>query len=99
MSEILTEVRQYLNITWDDWALDKKLNGFIERGKAGRQKNGGAPRDLRDEELPQARGLDYCRYAYSQALEVFEVNFEAELISLRYDYGGVASGDQNADEV
>lgn len=99
MSEILTEVRQYLNITWDDWALDKKLNGFIERGKARLQKIAGAPLDFRDEDLPKALLLDYCRYAYSQALEVFEVNFEAELISLRYDYGGVASGDQNADEV
>ena len=79
---ILTEVRNYLHITWIDEVTDNNLNGFISRGKARLQQIAGAPLTFVDEDLSKALLLDYCRYANSQALEMFEKNFTGELMSL-----------------
>lgn len=46
---------------------------------------------LTDEDFERptrARGLlfDYCRYAYSNAVEMFDHNFESEILKLRQEY-------------
>jgi len=80
---LLDAVKSYLNITWQDTATDTKLTGYINRGIARLQQIAGAPSlDFTKENQPRALLLDYCRYANSQALEVFEKNFEAELLDL-----------------
>jgi len=82
-SGLLDAVKSYLNITWQDTATDTKLTGYINRGIARLQQIAGAPSlDFVVEGQPRALLLDYCRYANSQALEVFEKNFEAELLDL-----------------
>lgn len=80
--ELLSAVKSYLNITWEDTATDAKLTGFINRGMSRLQQIAGATLDFTQEGQPLALLLDYCRYANSQALEVFEQNFEAELLDL-----------------
>jgi len=79
---LLDDVKDYLNITWQDEKTDKKITGYISRGKARLQQIAGAPLSFDEEGQPRALLLDYCRYANSQALEVFEKNFEAELLDL-----------------
>lgn len=81
---LLPDVKSYLNITWQDDATDKKITGYIRRGMARLQQIAGAPTpiDFTAEGLPLALLLDYCRYANSQALEVFEKNFASELLDL-----------------
>ena len=80
---LLDAVKSYLNITWQDTATDEKITGYINRGIAHLQQIAGAPSlDFVAEGQPRALLLDYCRYANSQALEVFEKNFEAELLDL-----------------
>jgi hypothetical protein len=81
---LLPDVKSYLNITWQDDATDKKITGYIKRGMARLQQIAGAPTpiDFITESLSRALLLDYCRYANSQALEVFEKNFESELLDL-----------------
>lgn len=82
MPELLTTVKDYLHITWEDPKTDKNLMGFINRGKARLQDIAGAPLDFTIEDLPRSLLLDYCRYANSQALEMFEKNFASELMDL-----------------
>lgn len=82
---LLNDVESYLNITWKDDETDKKITGYINRGVARLQKIAGVPLDFEAEELPRTLLFDYCRYANSQALEVFEKNFGAELLELNLD--------------
>ena len=79
---LLDDVKDYLNITWQDDATDKKITGFLNRGMKRLQVIAGASLDFSAEDMPRALLFDYCRYANSQALEVFEKNFEAELLEL-----------------
>lgn len=79
---LLDAVKSYLNITWQETATDTKITGYINRGMARLQKIAGVPLDFTKEEQPRTLLLDYCRYANSQALEVFEQNFVAELLDL-----------------
>lgn len=79
---LLAAVKQYLKITWQDDATDAEITGYINRGMARLQDIAGAPLDFTAEDQPKALLLDYCRYARSQALEVFEKNFQAELLDL-----------------
>lgn len=80
--QLLSDVKDYLNITWQDDKTDKKITGYINRGKAHLQKIAGVPLDFTKEDLPRSLLLDYCRYANSQALEVFDKNFESDLLEL-----------------
>lgn len=83
MSEsLLNDVKAYLHINWQDSDMDINLTGILSRGMARLQEIAGVPLDFTKEDLPKSLLLDYCRYANSHALEMFEVNFASELLSL-----------------
>lgn len=81
-SGLLEAVKAYLKITWQDDATDAEITGYIKRGMTRLQNIAGASLEFTVEDQPRALLLDYCRYARSQALEVFEKNFQAELLDL-----------------
>lgn len=85
MAELIDDVKNYLDITWDDENTDKKLTGIIERGKSYLKEISGSSTDLNFDIEGLGRSLlfDYCRYARSNALEVFEKNFISDLLKLR----------------
>lgn len=83
---LLDAVKAYLKITWQDDATDAEITGYINRGMKRLQDIAGASLDFTVEDQPRALLLDYCRYARSQALEVFEKNFQAELLDLHFQY-------------
>ncbi len=85
--ELLEEVKNYLDITWEDEATDRKVEGMINRGKARLEEIAGAPLSFQIPGLPQSLLLDYCRYTYSNALEMFWKNFRDELVALNIQYG------------
>lgn len=80
---LLSDIRNYLDITWTDTEGDRKLKGIIERGIRYLDGIAGEAQDYLIE--AEARGLlfDYCRYARSYALEDFQNNFAPELLGLR----------------
>lgn len=80
--QLLADIRPYLGITWIDPETDKNLTGMIRRGMARLQKIAGVPLVFTEEDLPRSLLFDYCRYANSHALEMFEINFAGELVSL-----------------
>ena len=74
---MLQEVKEYLKITWEDE--DSYIQGIINRGKDYLNNLTGTELDFEVEGQPKALLLDYCRYAYNNALEYFEENFHKEL--------------------
>ena len=79
---LLDDIKDYLSITWQDDKTDARITGFINRGMRRLQDIAGADLDFSAEDLPRMLLFDYCRYANSQALEVFEKNFASELLEL-----------------
>jgi hypothetical protein len=81
---LLDAAKAYIKITWQDAATDSEVTGYIIRGMKRLQQIAGASLDFTVEDQPRALLLDYCRYARSQALEVFEQNFQSELLDLNF---------------
>lgn len=79
---MLEDLKEYLNITYEDPVTDRTLEGALERGKSILDDYAGAALDY-EEGLPRQLLFDYCRYARSHAAEMFETNFRHDLISLR----------------
>lgn len=82
-NNLLSDVRNYLDITFEDEDTDKKLCGIIERGMNYLDKIAGEVQDYEIEALPKSLLLDYCRYARNNVSELFEQNFRSELLALR----------------
>lgn len=82
---LLKDVRGYLDITWVDAATDEKLTGIIERGIKYIDRIAGSDMDYTVNDKPKEILLDYCRYARSNALEMFQKNYLHELLSLQID--------------
>jgi len=82
---MLQELKGYLKITWNDE--DIVLNGFILRGKEYLKDLAGADLDFESESSAKSLLLDYCRYAYNNALEYFEENFSREILRLQLKVG------------
>jgi hypothetical protein len=78
---VLQTVKDYLKITWADE--DAAIQGIIGRGQAYLEHLTGTDLDFDTEGQPRALLLDYCRYAYSNALEYFEENFRPQLLRLQ----------------
>lgn len=98
-ASLLPELRRYLAITWQDGETDQSLTEYLQRGMAYLCDRIGAPDlDFQTEGMIKALLLDYCRYARSQALEMFAHNFRTEILSMRLSVmgaGGKDTGDEN----
>lgn len=89
---LLSDVAIMLNYTAaeraEDITIDRRIRIMIENGIARLRKS--APdltvKDFEEEGDVRALLFDYCRYADSNALEMFGVNFSAEILALRLDY-------------
>lgn len=80
------DAANYLDITWDDEAATKKLEGILRRGMAWINDKAGADLDYTDEDTPRALLFDYARYARAAALDEFEGNYKSDLVALNTKY-------------
>ena len=78
---MLQKVKDYLKITWNDE--DTAITDLITRGKKKLEELAGAAPDFESEGLARALLFDYCRYAYNNASEYFEENFQKEILRLQ----------------
>jgi hypothetical protein len=85
MSEELEEIKSYLKITWDDEDSDIQL--IIDRGKSRLKGLSGVELDFETEGLARELLFEYCRYAYNNAVEYFEENFQQEILRLQLQTG------------
>lgn len=78
---MLEELKSYLKITWSDE--DSYLEGIIARGKEYLKDLTGTELDFETDGQPKSLLLNYCRYAYNNAIEYFEENFQREILRLQ----------------
>ena len=97
--ELLADVRNYLDITWEDEATDSKVRGFIASGMIYLDLKAGAVQDYDPDGLPRTLLMDYARYARDGALDVFENNFRSLLMAMRHERQVHADGIQPPDAV
>ena len=86
---LLHFIRQMLDKTSLDDGGDEKICLIIEHGMATLRGYDPSLTDADFEDASKtARPLlaDYCRYAYSNATEMFKVNYAEELLALRIAY-------------
>ena len=98
---LLTDVKNYLDITWDDEATDAKVAGLIASGMAYLDGKLGEAGDYMADGMPRTLLMEYVRYARDSALDVFENNYQALLLGMQngrlvsaYDMEGSISPQQ-----
>lgn len=84
-TDVLDDVKNYLDITWDDTAGDNKLSGIIDRGIAYIDRIAGVELDYKTNQKGRGLLFDYCRYVRSNSLNEFEKNYLHELNALQID--------------
>ena len=83
---LLREVRDYLDITWEDEATDRKLTGQIQRGIAYLADKTGVERSasaFSEDERAQSLLLNYLLYDRAGALDQFAKNYRSEILGLK----------------
>ena len=86
-SNLLDDVKNYLDITFSDELYDRKLTGIIERGANYLTGIAGAALMFQEENQERQLLMDYCRYANANCIEDFETNFRSDLLLLRIGKG------------
>lgn len=79
---LLNDIKNYLDITWDDSQGEKKLEGIIKRGMAAIS---GKIEECNFYEETQERALlfDYVMYARAGEVPQFWANYREEILSLQ----------------
>lgn len=86
-TNLLLEVKAYLDITWNDEATDTKLSGIIERGKVFLQSIAGDGSINFNAQAQEKQLLfDWCMYARNGIADQFKINYQSDLIALRLKY-------------
>ena len=80
---LLSDVKNSLNITWDDDATDTKVSGLIAAGMVYLNAKYGEEADYTADGMPRTLLMEYVRYARDSALDVFENNFQALLLGMQ----------------
>lgn len=81
---LLNDVKNYLDITWDDSLGDKKLTGIIQRGMAAISGKIGEC-NFYEETQERALLFDYVMYARAGEAPQFWQNYKNEIISLQIE--------------
>lgn len=80
---LLSDIKNYLNITWEDAETDKKIIGYTEAGILKINALTGGTEDYHEESEYKALLMDYCRLRHAEVPEKFEELFKSDLIRLR----------------
>ena len=83
--ELWAAAENYLNITWNDQATDDKVCGLIASGTAYLDLKGGGVLDYEADGMPRTLLLEYVRYGYLSALDVFETNYMNQILTMRHE--------------
>lgn len=79
---LLADVKNYLDITWEDPLLDQKIRGILNRGMAAIKGKIGEC-NFHEETQERALLFDYVMYCRAGELPQFWENYKAEIISLQ----------------
>ena len=77
---LLEDIKNYLDITWDDAATDQKISGLIASGMVYLNGKLGGEMDYTEDGSPRTLLMEFVRYARDSALDVFENNYLSLLL-------------------
>lgn len=77
---LIDDVKNYLQITWEDEATDRRIGGLIASGKAYLDRKLGEQGDYTVPGTPRTLLFEYVRYARDSALDVFENNYRSMIL-------------------
>lgn len=80
---LLPDVKNYLDITWSDEALDKKIWDITVAGMLYLDSKIGTAQDYTQPGLARALLMDYVRYTRDGAADIFEHNYLHLLLAAR----------------
>lgn len=83
--KLLSEIKNYLNIGWEDPATDQNVMAMIEEGMDFLNRKAGQTLNFEAEKDAMSLLKNYARYARDMALDVFEVNFRSAILALQHD--------------
>ncbi len=95
MDELLTDVKDYLHITWDDE--NNVINKLILEAKQYLNEKIGTAVDYNKDLVALGLLKDYCRYVRNYSKEYFEKNFLNEILNLQLKYSTSESEGENDD--
>ncbi len=87
MEELIEDLKLELNITWIDVDTENRLERIIKSGKAYLDEMSGTELDYNTNFIANQLLMDYGRYSYNNSLELFELNFKRQLLSLTIKTG------------
>ena len=92
------EVKNYLDISWNDPETDARIAGIIQRAKAA-LKNKIGNVDFEKDEAAKQLLLDCCRYINAGILDEFYKNYESEILFFFHfnRIGAMEHGSEEAD--
>lgn len=80
---LLDDVKNYLDITWEDEATDRKLAGIVAGGMDYLDDKAGERLDYTRPGYGRSLLMDYARYARDGAMDVFENNYRHLLLAMQ----------------
>lgn len=80
---LLADVRNVLDVTWEDEHTDNRLLIFLDAGAAYLDDKLGAAGDYLSPGYPRSLLFEYVRYARDEALDVFENNYLSLILAMQ----------------
>lgn len=95
-AELLADVKRVLNITWADEDTDRKLVSIIDNAVYYINSKLGTSADIIHAGYPRMLLMEYCRYAWNEALDAFETNYQSLILSMQFDRQVVTADETTA---
>ena len=95
--DLLDDVKNHLDITWEDDALDRKITELIAAGEIYIDSKLGERGNYLEAGWPRTLLVQYARYDLDGAMDIFENN-DAHLLLAMQNERAVQRYAQNADE-
>lgn len=80
---LFSDVKAYLNITWEDDVTNTKTRNIITQGMFFLDDKLGEPGNYANEGYPRMLLFEYVRYARDEALDVFEINYRSMILAMQ----------------
>lgn len=84
-SVLLADVKNHVDITWEDEATDKKIRELISQGMVYINGKYGMMANYTSPGLPRTLLMEYVRYARDSALDVFENNYMSMILAMQHE--------------
>lgn len=84
-SVLLADVKNHIDITWEDEATDNKIRELISQGTVYMDSKYGTTADYTVPGMPRTLLMEYVRYARDNALDVFENNYISMILAMQHE--------------